>query len=230
MRLKIVNEVNRIICENRTKPNQTTYSFVGTTVGGAGCRAFGGDTEAAPTDQWTELSAIDYQKLWYSDNIRCEISVSDAGKSAVLLLGFKIENSSDTAQQLTLVFEGYGTAPSGDGVVVKVWSHVAQEWQNAVASEITASDTTLTLTLQTDLPSYIDADGYVWLLAETAHASDGQTAATLCCDTASCTCQVNGVTYLDVAGYRNLDRVDVKPPIYRTEFSVKSWFIKNIGV
>jgi hypothetical protein len=27
-----------------------------------------------------------------------------------------------------------------------------------------------------------------------------------------------------------LDRVDVKPFIFRTEFTVKSWFFENIGV
>jgi hypothetical protein len=159
------------------------------------------------------------------------MSTLEAGKSAVLLLGFKIESPSGTIQQLTLSFEGYGTAPSGNGVVVKVWNYVAEEWQNAAASEATASDTTLTLTLQdADVDSCIDADGYVWLLTQTAYASDGETAAVLCCDTSSCLVKVNGVTYLDVAGYRNLDRIDVKPPIYCTEFSVKSWFIHNIGV
>jgi hypothetical protein len=41
---------------------------------------------------------------------------------------------------------------------------------------------------------------------------------------------VNGITYCDMASYRNLDRVDVKPFIYRTELVLKSWFIENIGV
>jgi len=39
-----------------------------------------------------------------------------------------------------------------------------------------------------------------------------------------------GVAYLDVAGFRNLDRVDVKPFIYRTELVLKSWSFKNLEV
>jgi len=38
-----------------------------------------------------------------------------------------------------------------------------------------------------------------------------------------------GVAYLDVAGFRNLDRVDVKPFIYRTELVLKSWSFVGMG-
>ncbi|MEM0095034.1 MAG: hypothetical protein QW660_00130 [Candidatus Bathyarchaeia archaeon] len=38
-----------------------------------------------------------------------------------------------------------------------------------------------------------------------------------------------GVAYLDVAGFRNLDRVDVKPFIYRTELFLKSWSFVDTG-
>ncbi|MCS7124777.1 MAG: hypothetical protein NZ932_05130 [Candidatus Bathyarchaeota archaeon] len=37
------------------------------------------------------------------------------------------------------------------------------------------------------------------------------------------------VAYLDVAGFRNLDRVDVKPFIYRTELVLKSWSFMDMG-
>lgn len=36
--------------------------------------------------------------------------------------------------------------------------------------------------------------------------------------------------YLDVVSYRDVDHVDVKPPIFRTEFVLKSWVFENIGV
>ncbi|MEM1564047.1 MAG: hypothetical protein QW161_05190 [Candidatus Bathyarchaeia archaeon] len=36
--------------------------------------------------------------------------------------------------------------------------------------------------------------------------------------------------YLDVASYRDLDRVDVKPVIYRTELVLKSWVFEDVGV
>ena len=38
------------------------------------------------------------------------------------------------------------------------------------------------------------------------------------------------LAYLDVVSYRDLDRVDVKPVIYRTEFFLKSWVFENLGV
>ncbi|MBS7646312.1 hypothetical protein KEJ24_00515 [Candidatus Bathyarchaeota archaeon] len=39
-----------------------------------------------------------------------------------------------------------------------------------------------------------------------------------------------GIAYLDVAGFRNLDRIDVKPFIYRTELVLKSWSFVDMGV
>lgn len=36
--------------------------------------------------------------------------------------------------------------------------------------------------------------------------------------------------YLDVVSYRDVDRVDVKPFVYRTEFILKSWVFENVGV
>jgi len=38
------------------------------------------------------------------------------------------------------------------------------------------------------------------------------------------------LAYLDVVSYRDLDRVDVKPFIYRAEFVLKSWVFENLGV
>jgi len=38
------------------------------------------------------------------------------------------------------------------------------------------------------------------------------------------------LAYLDVVSFRDLDRVDVKPFIYRTEFVLKSWLFENVGV
>jgi len=39
-----------------------------------------------------------------------------------------------------------------------------------------------------------------------------------------------GLAYLDVVNYRDIDRVDVKPFIYRTEFVLKSWVLEDLGV
>ncbi|MCW3994596.1 MAG: hypothetical protein NWE98_00395 [Candidatus Bathyarchaeota archaeon] len=229
LRNKIVEEVNQILRRNSTKPNETTYTFVGLGAGGQGSGAFSGAEEASPnTDAWVELSDAEYQKLWYSDDDRYQLSSSESGKHAVLLLRFKVESRERTVKRLVLSFEGYGTSPLGDGITVKVWNHSAGVWENTQTNDA-AEEETILLNVSAALPDYVDAEGYVWFLAETAKPTDGQTPATLECDTASCMVVVNGITYCDVVGYRNLDRVDIKPPVYRTEFTVKSWFIENIG-
>ncbi len=229
MRSKIVEEVNRVIRQNRSRPNETVYDFVGAGPSGQGCRAFSGDSEAAPSVDWVELSGSDYQKLWYSDDSRCQVSSSASGKYAVLLFGFKVESRRSAVKQVVLGFEGYGTAPDGNGVAVKVWNRTQSAWQNNQNNQAGVADEALTLTLLANLPDYVDDEGYLWFLARTTNPSDGVTPAVLNCDCVSCVVAVNGITYCDLASYRNLDRVDVKPFIYRTELVLKSWFIENIG-
>ena len=170
IRGKIVEEVNRVIRQNRAKPNEALYDFVGLGSGGQSGRAFSGDSEAAPDGEWTELSDTAYQKLWYSDDDRCQISQSESGKFAVLLFGFKLDCREGAVKQVVLGFEGYGTAPGGSGVTVKVWNHVAGVWQNAQSGEGNA-DAVVTLTLSSNLLNYVDAEGYVWFLARTTNAS-----------------------------------------------------------
>jgi hypothetical protein len=83
--------------------------------------------------------------------------------------------------------------------------------------------------LTSNVTNYIDSNGYVWLLARTTNSSNGTTAAVINCDYVSCTVQVNGITYLNIESYRDVDRVDVKPFIFRTEFILKSWSFEDIG-
>jgi hypothetical protein len=54
------------------------------------------------------------------------------------------------------------------------------------------------------------------------------TPAALYCDYVSCAVTVNGITYLDVVSFRDADRVDLRPFIYRTEFALKSWCFEDI--
>lgn len=231
MRGKIVEEVNRVVRQNRSKPNVTLYDLFNAGPTTKAHKAYSSNSEAAPDDsEWTELSSGQYQQLWYSDDDRCQISQGESGDYAVMLLRFKVESREKTVKELVLDFEGYGTAPSGNGVEVKVWNHVAGAWQHAATGGAGGTDDTITVPLASELPDYIDDGDYVWLLARTLYASDGSTPAVLHCDYACCLVTVNGVTYCDVAGFRNLDRVDVKPVVFRTEFAVKSWFFENIGV
>jgi hypothetical protein len=231
MRGKIVEEVNRVIRQNRTKPNVAVYDFFNTGSLSQAHRAYGGNSEAAPyASAWLEMSSSQYQQLWYSDDERCEVSYGGDGEYAVMLFRFKIESRAKTVKKIALGFEGYGTAPSGDGVEVKAWNSVAAAWQNAQAGDAGGEDEVMTVTLVADLPDYVDADGYVWFLARTLYASNGASPATLRCDYVHCTVTVNGVTYCDILSFRNVDRVDVKPFVFSTEFTVKSWFFENIGV
>ena len=231
MRGKIVEEVNRVVRQNRSKPNETLYDFFNTGPTTQTRKAYSSSSEASPdASGWTELSSEQYQQLWYSDDARCQISYGENGEYAAVLFGFKVESREKAVKKIVLSFEGYGTAPSGDGVAVKVWNHEASAWQNAQTGGAGGTDETITVMLVSDLPNYIDDEGYVWFLARTLNASDGSTPAVLYCDYTYCTVTVNGVSYCDIAGFRNLDRVDVKPFIFRTEFTVKSWFFENIGV
>jgi hypothetical protein len=129
-----------------------------------------------------------------------------------------------------LDLSGYGTAPSGNGVTVKAWNNESFAWENAQSGGAGGSDEIIAVNLSQNLPCYIDEDGYVWFLARTTNPSNGVTPAVLHCDYVCCTVTVNGIMYCDIASYRDVDRVDVKPFIFRTEFTVKSWFFENIGV
>ncbi len=232
-RQKMVQEVNRIVHQNRTRPNITEYNFVGLGwLEGDQHKAFqtGATNEPAPNAAgWTELTAEEYSKIWYSDDTRHSKSTSVNGEYALMLFRFKIESRKNTINNVVLRFEGYGMAPSGNGVTIKVWNNAAQEWQNA-QNGTGGVDEMLAVTLASDLADYIDDYGYAWLLARTIHPSDGASPATLHCDYVSCTVTVNGITYLDVVSFRDSDRVDVKPFIYRTEFTLKSRVFEDIGV
>jgi len=231
LRGKIVEEVNRVIRQNRNKPNESVYDFFNTGPPTQTHKAYAGNSEVSPyASGWLELSSLQYEQLWYSDDDRCQISYGIDGDYAVMFFRFKVESRAKTVKKIVLAFEGYGTAPSGDGVAVKVWNHVAAAWQNAQTGGTGGTDENITITLTADLTEYVDADGDVWLLARTLNPSNGTTPAVLLCDYVHCAVTVNGVTYCDIAGFRNVDRVDVKPFIFRTEFTVKSWFFENIGV
>lgn len=233
MRNKMVEEVNRIVRQNRTIPNQTRYDFAGLGYpSGDPHKAFqaGASSELAPGHaSWVELTNTEYQKVWYSDNQRHSKSHNVNLEYALMLFRFKVESREKTVKKIVLAFEGYGTAPGGNGVTVKVWDHVNEVWEQAQAGT-GGADETITITLTSSLTDYIDDDGYVWLLARTTNASDGTTAAVLYCDYVNCTVTVNGITYLDVVSFRDADRVDVKPFIFRTEFVLKSWAFEDVGV
>jgi len=230
MREKMCAEVNRIIREKRNNPNETGYDFVG--VGQAAgthkaCHA-ASESEPAPNDSmWNELSNPEYEKLWYSDDDRFSKSTAAGSQYAFVLFRFRIKPDEKVVKQMALKFEGYGTAPAGNGVTIKVWNFTASAWQDA-ATGSGGADELVTIDLTSALTEYIDADGYVYLLARTTNPSDPVTPAVLHCDYAECVVTVYGITYCDVVSYRDQDLVNVKPFVWRTEFTVKAWLFETV--
>jgi hypothetical protein len=232
MRDKLRAEINRIIREKRTKPNETEYDFygVGPPTGTHKAYYAGSASELAPGDAgWTELTAPEYEKLWYSDDDRYSKSVSVNLEYALMLFRFKIDPKEEVVKKMVLNFEGYGTAPAGNGVTIKVWNFTASAWQNAQAGT-GGGDETITITLTSSLTDYIDSNGYIYLLARTTNPSDGSTAAVIYCDYSKCLITVEGITYCDIISYRDQDEVRVKPFLWRTEFTVKTWLFENVMV
>jgi hypothetical protein len=233
MRDKIIAQINRIIRENRNLPNQASYNFLGLGYpSGDPHKAFqaGSATEIAPGDSfWTELTNLEYAKIWRSDDDRYSKTVAVDDQYALMLFRFKMDAREDVIKRIVLSFEGYGTAPGGNGVTLKAWNHVAGAWQLA-QSGTGNGDETISITVSEDCGDFIDGDGYVWLLARTTNPSDGVSPAVLYCDFVECTIQVNGLAFCDVAGYRNVPiNPDVKPYVFQTEFALKGWLFESIS-
>jgi hypothetical protein len=231
IRKKLVEEIKRIVRQNMKVPNQTIYDFAGLGYpSGDPHKAFSSAaaTELIPSStSWVELTNLEYQNIWYSDNIRYSKSTSVNLQDALMLFRFKPSSKAPVASQILLAFEGYGIAPAGNGFTIKVWNNVSSAWESAQTGS-GGSDQVVTITLISALTNYIDASGYVWLLARTTNPSNGTTPAVLYCDYVSCTVSVNGITYLDVVSYGDKDKVDVKPILFRTEFTLKSWAFETI--
>jgi len=232
MRNKMVEEVNRIVRQNRNQPNVTRYDFAGLGYPiGDPHKAFqaGASGDLNPgSASWTELTNLEYQQIWYSDDVRFSKSHSVNNEYTMMLFKFKVDVREPCVKKIVLSFEGYGTSPGGNGATIKVWNHVASAWQNVQAGT-GGADETITITLTSSITGYIDDNGYVWLLARTTNPSNGVTAAIIYCDYVSCAVTVSGITYLDIVSFRDADRVDVKPFIFRTEFQLKSWSFEDVG-
>lgn len=231
MRNKVTEQIKTIIRQNRTLPNQTTLSF--SNLGypsGNPHKAFAAAaaSELAPiSTSWIELSTTEYQSLWASDDNRYSKSTSVSGQYSLMLFRFKVDARKQCVKSLVLRFEGYGTAPVGNGVTLKVWNHVASAWEKTQTGT-GSSDESLILSISAIWTNYIDSDGYVWLLARTTNPSDGSTSAVLYCDFAELTFQVLGLSYCDIAGYKPVDVTEVKPFLFKTEFALKGWSFEQI--
>jgi hypothetical protein len=232
IRDKMRQEINRIIREKRTKPNITEYTFWNLGTQSTTHKAYeaGAASELNPEDTgWSEISGAGYNKIWYSDDDRHSKSVNVNLEYALLLFRFKIGAKPNVLTEIVLNFEGYGTAPGGNGATVKVWNFNSQAWENA-QSGTGGADETITITLTSSLANFVDAEGYLYLLVRTTNASNGVTAAVVYCDYVECVITVRGIVYADIVSHRDDDKIDVKPVIWRTEFLVKTWLFENVPV
>jgi len=237
-RSKLREEIFRVIRQKRFKPNETLYDFYGLGTGGPHDAYHGAaPSELIPSSvSWTELTAVGYQNLWYSDDSRFSKSTSVNLEYAMMLSKIKLETSKydpheNNVKKIVLSFEGYGTTPAGNGVTIKVWNHVAAAWQNAQTGS-GGADETITITLTSNLTDYIQMDssgaGYLYLLARTTNPSDGATPAALYCDYVSCALTVDGLTHVKFGTFNDADDVSVKPFLLHTEFLVIGWIFENV--
>ena len=152
---------------------------------------------------------------------------NENGKYAIALFRFRIDAEKDVIKQLTLKFEGYGTAPAGNGIIIKIWNNADQTWDNTQTGN-SGSDELLTISLTSNLENYLDENSYVYLLSKTAYPSDGTTPATLNVDYVEADFTINGITHCNVISQRDLDETRVKPFLWRTELTVKTLLFEKV--
>jgi len=226
-RSKLREEILRIIRQKRLMPNETTYDFYALSTGGPH-DAYHADSssELAPSSSaWTELTAVEYQSLWYSDDSRFSKSVNVNLQYALMLFKIKLETSKydpheNNVKKIVL-----------SGVTIKVWNHVATAWQNAQTGS-GGADETISIRLTSNLTDYIEMDssgvGYIYLLARTTNPSDGTTPAVLYSDYAKCVLTVEGLTHVEIGSFNDADEVSVKPFLWHSEFLVTGWMFENV--
>jgi hypothetical protein len=132
-------------------------------------------------------------------------------------------------KRILLAFEGFGLAPLENGVTIKVWDNNSGAWGNAQSGS-SGTDETLSISLTENLTNYVDADGYLYLMARTTNPSDGVSSAVLHCDFVQATVDVRGITFCDIQSYRDVDVVDVKPFLYKEEIQIVAWLFESIAI
>jgi len=237
-RSKLREEILRVVRQKRSKPNETLYDYYGLGIGGPhDAYHASSPSELSPSSvSWVEFTALEYQTLWYSDDTPFSKSTSVNLEYAMILFRVKLETSKydpheNNIRKIVLSFEGYGTAPAGNGVTIKAWNHGAATWENAQTGT-GGADETISITLSSNLTDYVEMGssgvGYIYLLARTTNPSDGVTPAVLYCDYVECTLTVEGLTHIRFGTFNDADDVSVKPFLLHTEFSLIGWMFENV--
>lgn len=239
MRNKATESVLAILQQNRRLPYQTIYNFYPLAPAGETQRVYdaAATSELAPTStSWAELSAANYAKVWALDAVDHSKSASVVNQYGLMLFRFKVglkagelrnEAREQSISSISIAFTGYGTAPGGDGLTLKVWDHIAGAWGNTQTGTA-STDETITIALSASLTNYVDANGYLWVLARTTNPSDGGTAAIIYCDFIQVTTQVLGVKFADYRSFRNVDDTRVKPYVFKAEFNIVAWLYETL--
>lgn len=209
MRDKVLEQLLFIIPENRNLPYRTAYNFYPIDSTSTTHKVYdaAATTEPEPSNPvWTELSNAEYANLWASDDSRHSKSATGSGEYAFMLFRFKIgiktgesrnEPRKQCLKRVVLAFEGFGLSPSGNEVTLKVWDNLASAWSNPQTS-VLGTDETLTITLTSNLPNYVNDGGFLYLMARTTNPSNGISPAVLYCDFVQATVDVRGITFCDV--------------------------------
>jgi hypothetical protein len=241
MRDKVLEQLLLIIPENRNLPNRTTYNFYPLDANSTTHKAYdaAATSELEPSNSsWAELPSAEYANLWGSDDIRHSKSANGNGEYPFMLFRFKIgskageirnEPRKQCLKRVVLSFEGFGTAPQGNGMALKVWDNVDGAWSNLITGSAGA-DEILTLTLAVDLTRYVNSDGFLYLLAKTTNPSDGVSPVVLNCDFVQATIDVRGITFCDVHSYKDVDVVDVKPFLFKEEIQIVAWLFESVAI
>ncbi len=240
MRDKVLEQLLLIVPENRNLPYQTIYNFYPLDSTSTTHKAYNAavSSEPAPSNtEWVELPNPEYANLWGSDDTRHSKSANSNGACAFILFRFKLgvkagESRNEARKQcikrVLLSFEGFGLAPLGNGVILKVWDNNLGAWNNTQSGN-SAIDETLSINLTENPANYVDANGFLYLIARTANPSDGVTSAVLYCNFVQAIVDVRGVTFCDVHSYRDVDVVDVKPFLYKEEIVIVAWLFESIA-
>jgi hypothetical protein len=232
MRRKVTEQILAVIRENRNLPYETVYNFVGLGYPNSDphkALSAANASESPPSStSWAELSAEEYQKIWYSDELRYSRSVTVSGQYAQMLLKFKIGSRAQTVRKLTLTFEGYGIAPAGNGLTLKLWNKTTGVWQQTQTSS-GSSDETLTITISANCTDFVDSQGYIYVIARTTNPSNGATPTVIYCNFTQLAIQVYGITYCDVLSYRPVDMVDVKPFLFKESITLRGYTFDTIS-
>jgi len=144
--------------------------------------AYGHSASSEPAPPFgTEFTNTDYTNIATSNDTRYSKSTSVNGEYAIILFRYKCGFAEADVKKIKVKFEGYGTAPGGNGVTFKIWNHVSAAWEQ-MQTGTSGSDEELVISVSENIGNYIDDNGFIWAIVRTTNPSNGSTAAVIYCD------------------------------------------------